>query len=142
MVRKILKNISGIITFPPAQEKDIKKLSQMLVLSSFPSLPDDYYSFLQLSDGLIFNDIELYGCYIHKRKNYEFPNIEFVARLTSGNDFFRQNIIIGLMSEEIIVYNEKNAFYGIIDRVTLDYLGQYASFAELFKFLTNQQSAS
>lgn len=142
MVREILKNIPNIITFPQAQDKDIAKLAQTLALSSFPSLPDDYYSFLQISDGLILNDIELYGCHTHKRKNYEFPNIEFVARLTAGNDFFRKNIIVGLISEEIITYNEKNAVYGIIDRVTLEYLDQYDSFAELFKFLTSQHPSS
>lgn len=133
-----LQNKSGFIAFKAASEKDIAKLLQTLNLSSFPKLPDDYCDFLQQSDGFIFNDIELYGCNIHKRQGYEFPNIEFIARLTSGNSFFHKNIIIGLISEEIIIYNAENAFYAVIDRVTLDYLAQYDSFAELLKFLTAQ----
>lgn len=133
-----LQNKSGFTVFKAASEKDIAKLLQTLELSSFPKLPDDYCDFLRLSDGLICNDIELYGCTPHKRPQYEFPNIEFIAGLTSNNSFFHKNIIIGLVSEEIIIYNTENAFYAIIDRVTLDYLAQYDSFTDLLEFLTAQ----
>ena len=134
-LQKFLTSTPGITAFPPATTKDISKISQNLARFDISNIADDYCSFLKQTDGLIFNDIELYGCNTHKRKTYEFPNIEFIVQLTTDNSFFKNNIIIGLMSEEIILYNGKNHFYAVADRVTLDYLAQYKSFFELLSAL-------
>lgn len=134
-LQKFLTNAPGITAFPPATTKEISKLSQGLARFGVSDIANDYYSFLKQTDGLILNDVELYGCNTHKRNFYEFPNIEFIVQLTADNDFFKKNVIIGLMSEEIILYNGENSFYAIADRVTLDYLAQYKSFTELLEAL-------
>lgn len=139
MIKQILDNLSAhpcLTLFSPAKDSEIDHLNQILAANKTPSLPQDYQDFLRLSDGLIFNDLELYGCRSRQRKEYEFPSIAFIYKLTLENGFFRNNIILGLLSEEIVVYNHVNSFYSLIDRVTLDYLVQYSSFEELLSFLT------
>lgn len=139
MVKQILQNLNnhpGLILFNPASNNDIVKLNHFLTDYKALDLPEDYQDFLRLTDGLIFNDLELYGCHCRARPGYEFPSIEFIYKLTLDNSFFRNNIILGLLSEEIVVYNYTNSFYSLIDRVTLDYLIQYSSFKELLAYLT------
>ena len=130
-------NTPGGIVFSGATEEDLQKTNQLLCQNSFASLPEEYVSFLCLSDGLSYDGLELFGTKQHSRpqKNYIFDNIASINQSFIEFDFFVNKIIIGRMSEYLIVYNKTDKKYTIIDRVNLWTQTEFSTFVELLENL-------
>lgn len=115
------KEHKGCVTFPHATDENIKQVENELSKHGFADIPDGYKVFLKLSNGLSYNGVEFFGTIPHSRseKNYTFPDLISENKQYIHYDFFKQKIIIGRISEGILLYDKKNSFYAIVDRTNL-----------------------
>lgn len=99
------------------------------------SVISEYYNLLQISNGLICNGIEIFGCtpIARENKGYVLPDTESVTERFVRYNFFQDKIIIGQMPESLIYYNIDNGSYGISDRINFAALAEYDSLLELLK---------
>lgn len=134
---EILASQQGCITFKASNENDIEIINAYLNHQNFSDIPPEYVEFLYLSDGLIFNGIELFGTESHQRseKNYTFPSLKDVNAKYIPYDFFTRKLVLGRISEAIILFDKKNGVYAIVDRINLRSRIETASFCEILKIL-------
>lgn len=137
MIKNILerfKTFKGCITFQPTTKNNIEEVNKNLRQSGFCSIPDEYCSFLLLTDGLSYNGIEFFGTQKHYRekKAYTFPDLTASTKHYEDYAFFNNKIILGRVSESLIFYNGNDKLYAVADRLTLRSRREFSSFSQLF----------
>ena len=122
-----------LITFPPASSHELGRLNKFFQISTTSNIPDGYYEFLSITDGLICNGLEFFGAAPHERleKRYTFPDVESVNIRFMKYNFFAKKVIIGQISEGLIYYDHKNRCYAISDRINLRSHTEINTFSEL-----------
>ncbi len=110
--------VLGATTFPKAKEADISKTNQILQENGFAILPDDYISLINISDGFIWDSVEVYGINKQERENYTFNDIASTNISLIQFKFLHKRLVIGRSSENIIIYCPNKKQYLLIDRVT------------------------
>ncbi len=125
----------GNVFFEPAVERNLNKINIELTNRNFAPIPDEYRNFLKLTDGLIFNGIEFYGCMPHYReeKEYTFPNLITVNEYYLSYDYFIRKLVIGRISENLLLYNDAEKVYTITDRINLRPILECESFIAFLK---------
>ncbi len=95
----------------------------------------EYNQLLQISNGLICNGIEIFGCtpIIRHNKAYILPDTKSITERFMRYNFFKNKIIIGQMPETLIYYDYENNTYGLTDRVRFFALQEYNSLIILLK---------
>lgn len=95
----------------------------------------EYNQLLQISNGLICNGIEIFGCtpIIRPNKGYTMPDTKSITERFMRYNFFKNKIIIGQMPETLIYYNLQNKTYGLSDRISFYPLQEYESLIILLK---------
>jgi len=123
MYSQVLKKLSQktALTFPPTTQEKLAKLRMNLIRNKLPPLPADYIKFLQQTDGLSWNGIRFFGVEEHDRaqRSYTFPSL-----LKINLDFAKRNrpvsfLILGDKDEDLIVYDEKQDLYYLVDKMDL-----------------------
>lgn len=129
------RQATGCVFFEPAVESNLSKINHELTTRNFAPIPEEYYNFLKLTDGLIFNGIELYGSVPHYRelKEYTFPNLITVNEYYLNYDYFIRKLVIGRISENLLLYNENEKVYTIADRINLRPILECESFVAFLK---------
>lgn len=112
---------AGAVLIEPAGEQIISPFRMTLARNKIPQPAPDFFKFLALTDGLIFNGLKFYGVQTHQReeKNYTFPslleiNMGFLERNRS-----HEFVILGENNEDLIVYHIKEKNYQLIDKTDL-----------------------
>lgn len=141
---ELIKKFPECITFTPCSETEIVKASTLLAASGFCAIPEEYKSFLKLTDGFSYNGIEFFGIQSHNRtiKKYTFPDIAASTFHYKGYAFFRRKLVLGRISEALICYDKTSDDYTIVDRVSLRPLNGGKTLADLFKLFLEIFSAS
>ena len=121
--------------FPPAEPKEIAAAGSYLVSRGMAAVPAEYDAFLRLSSGMSFDGVEFYGAVPQQRKQYVFPDLKTAAEPYCKYDYFKNKIIIGRLSESIILYNADEDIYALIDRVNLRSRMEWPTFEELFRYM-------
>ncbi len=131
----ILKNKTSCVTFSPADDKNINMINTVLADNGFSELPDEYKVFLKLSDGFIYNGLELYGTISHdrKEKGYVFPDLANIAKTYADYDFFINKTVLGRISESIIFYDKQTDSYAVADRINLLSRAEYPTFFDIME---------
>ena len=123
MYAQILTKLSQktALTFPPTKQDKMAKLRMNMVRNKLPPLPADYIKFLQQTDGLSWNGIRFFGVEEHDRpqRSYTFPSL-----LKVNLDFAKRNrpvsyLILGDKDEDLIVYDERQDVYCLVDKMDL-----------------------
>lgn len=111
--------------FPPVADSGADKYSVI----------GDYYELLQISNGLVCNGVEIFGCVpvVRENKGYTLPDAESVTERFVRYNFFRDKIIIGQMPESLIYYDIENGVYGVSDRISFVSLAEYSNLLDLLK---------
>lgn len=128
---------AGCVCFESCDADDIKRSNAMLLAQGFCKIPEEYAKFLQVYNGIIYDGMELLGTtsYLREQKGYTYKSIFEVNQNYSRIGFFRQKLIIGMLSESFIIYDQPNNIFAIIDRLNLDSKTVFNSFNEMFKLL-------
>ena len=132
LIHKILKQMheNFAVFFPPSDAITIQKLSVALVKNGFSKIPADSVSFLQETDGMAYNGLELYGIQLHERDNGSFYHTSLITASENQiqNPLLKGKLIIGNAPEILIVYNAQNKQYELVCRYT------YATLLQLPRF--------
>ena len=136
MIKTLLEKTfaqNGCICFPPSAEENILLTNQQLSSLGFAALPPDFAALLSVCDGFYYDGLEILGVKPHPRplKNYTFADIVEVNRPFAEYVFFKGKVIIGRLSENIIVYDGINKLFAVIDRVNLCSQVEFSDFADL-----------
>lgn len=140
MIKPLYEKIcshEGCVIFLPSSEEEIKNTNSVLSCFPFALLPEDYQNFLRISNGFICNGIELMGTLPQQRleKQYIFPDIIQINKPYAQYDYFADKLIIGRLSESMIIYDRKNTLYAVIDRINLRSRLEVDNFRELFLYI-------
>lgn len=140
MIKSLLEKIlaqNSCIYFPPSAEENVLLTNQQLSELGFASLPPDFTILLSVCDGFYYDGLEILGVKPHPRpvKNYIFAGLAEVNRPFAEYAFFKGKVIIGRMSENIIVYDDVNKLFAIIDRVNLCSQVEFSDFGSLLASL-------
>ena len=121
------------VTFDGADTKALKNTDAALTSHSFPTLPKEYAEILKITDGLIWNGIELYGTKSYERelKGYTIPGIVDVNMDFMGFDALSGKLIVGRMPEELLVYSASDSLWGCMDRTDFMIMQTAPSLKEL-----------
>lgn len=123
--------------FPPAQPKELDTVNSFLISQGLAEIPSEYEEFLRLSNGMSFDGVEFFGSLPQQRPkyNYIFPDLVIAAKPYCKYEYFKGKIIIGRLSESIILYNANEELYALIDRVNLRSRMEWPTFEELFRYM-------
>lgn len=121
------------VTFEPADSKSVRNVETSLKSNGFPPVPDEYLQMLEVTDGLVWNGIEMYGTKTYNRelKGYSLPGIVEVNMDFMGFDALAGKLIVGRMPEELIVYSPAEKLWGCIDRTDFTIVQTAPSLKEL-----------
>ena len=99
---------------------DIQRVSIQLVKQGMIQIPNDYIQFLEITDGLCWNGLELFGIREHERKDCVFPSIQLLTYQGTQNlkSLFPKSLILGFAPEQLILYESAKKSYTIVDRYT------------------------
>ncbi len=141
---KYFQRLPGSVVFEPALEANLVKIDNELTERKFSAIPKEYRNFLQSNDGLIFNGVEFYGSVPHYReeKNYTFPNLITVNEYYLNYDYFIRKLVIGRISENILVYDGAENTYAITDRINLRPVIETENLAAFLKIFYNHAAAA
>lgn len=138
LIHQVLKQMheNFAVFFPPSDAITIQKLSVALVKNGFAKIPADYVSFLQETDGLAYNGLELYGVQSHERDNGSFHHTSLVAAAEKQiqNPLLKGKLVIGNAPEILIVYNAQNKQYELVCRYTYAILLQLPRFFDVLYY--------
>lgn len=135
MLDKILTTLrkDNAITFTPADDKSIRFVGSMLSSHKFATVPTGVIEFLKITDGLIWNGLELYGSRAIERDDlgYTYPGL-IEANLNFLNlEYLKGKLLLGKFSEEIFVYNGIEHKFLVVDRINFGINSVHATFSEM-----------
>ena len=120
-------------TFPCAALTQIQTTSIALVKAGFVKIPRGYTSFLQQTDGLSWNELELFSCVQHERTNTVFSQsdlLDYQQKYSLGRPF-RNFLILGRATECLICYDHTQKNYLLLDRLSLAPILKFPRFQDL-----------
>lgn len=140
MLSRILETLrkDDAVLFPPVDERSLRFVGSMLASHHFPPIPADYVLLLKITDGLLWNGIELYGSRANDREalGYTLPgmieaNLEFASF-----EAMRGKLLLGRASEELFVFDSVDRQYHVIDRLDFSVSCSFPTFSEaLYLFI-------
>lgn len=136
MVGEVINKLKslGAVTFPPANKEDISHIRNKLLELRFSDFPKDYIEFLSITDGLIWDGVEIYGTKSRYREDYDYT---FDSVLVNNKNvikfkYMQDRLFIGRTSENIILYCSKHKHYHAIDRLNISVKDSFDSIRDLF----------
>lgn len=138
MIKDYLEQVmakKGCVFFAPARSEDIMTTNAKMKELLFAKIPSEYQDFLSLTNGIIYDGIELFGCKPQIRNTYTFPDLIKINQPYSEYAYFSDKIIIGRISESFLIYNSITQDYAMIDRLNLLTRSEEDCFTAMFKML-------
>ena len=126
----------------------IQRANVSLVKAGVPQIPSDYAAFLNLTDGLYWNGLELYALNERERENGAFKHTGIIQNHETyvSNPLLKKKLIIGEAPEEFIAYYAPQNEYQILDRHTYKVILKLPRFFDVLYFyagdLMNKTNAS
>lgn len=117
----------------PISRKELNKLNSDILVNYCIPLPDDFIEFLNITNGLEFNGLIIFGS-----KNITVAD-PFKSELLEANITFhevesydlRKLLLIGETSSSVLTYDHNSNSYQLRDRIALDRLEEFSTFKEL-----------
>ena len=145
LLRSLLDKIneSYAQTFHPLDVAQVKRLSIVMKKAGFEVVPMDYVNFLTWTDGLVWNDLELFSVYPHDRADtiYAQPTLLDMQKKHCLQDTFPHKLILGSALEELICYNADSKKYEILDRFTYESILQFPRFVDVLYFYAHAKGS-
>lgn len=113
--------MKNALLFRGASLTEVQSVSISLVKAKFERIPRGYLKFLNLSDGMVWQDLELFGCVPHERAGTVFDQpdlLDYQTKYAQGH-FFARRLILGRALESLICYNGETRCYELINRDSL-----------------------
>jgi hypothetical protein len=134
-IRKQRKDL-GLSNQPPASPRLLSTLRDRAQDELGAPVPEGYVRFLSLSDGLVWNGLELYANETVPLAGYSDHFVQgFVDANLAHRDVkaCRDLLIFGEANIDLYAYNIHHARYLILDRTSLDVTEEPSSFEDLLR---------
>ena len=131
---KEIKSKYGLRMQPPATEKEIALLKQKMKEEHGIVLPSDYVEMIQISNGLEFSGLRVYGSHTNPIVGY---SDRFIEGLLEANAIWWKNTEIKhylfLGEDDLSLYglNSDTGEFEELDRTSLDLIETYPTFSAL-----------
>jgi len=125
--------IKNALLFHGATLSEGQAASIALVKAGFTRIPRGYLNFLNLSDGLAWNGLELFACGTHERAGTVFDQptlVDYQNKYAKGH-FFAKRLVLGRGLEYLVCYNATNHCYELVDRDSLTPMLKLPRFEDL-----------
>ena len=109
------------LLFRGANLTEAQAASIALVKAGGVRIPRGYLNFLNFSDGLAWNGLELFSCGTHERAGtvFDHPTLtDYHGKYAKGK-FFAKRLVLGRFLECLVCYNATNHCYELVDRDSL-----------------------
>ena len=122
--------------FPPVTLTDIQRVSIQLVKQGLVQIPSDYIQFLEITDGLSWNGLELFSIYEHDRKDSVFPSVQLLSYQGSQHlkSLFPKSLILGVAMEYFVLYDSLKKEYLLVNRYTYEPVIKLPRLADVLYF--------
>lgn len=131
--------IKNSIHFSGASAAKIDFTNAMLKNNNLAHLPVEYQEFLKITNGLILPPYEFYGTEIIERPeyNYRFPNVieANIPLVKNKNLLIEKRVIVGTVFFDIIVFDEMDLKFKIINRVNFEVIKTFEDFEKLLEYI-------
>lgn len=110
-----------------------------LVKAGFIRIPRGYLNFLNLSDGLVWNGMELFSCTAHERAGTVFDHptlVEYHVKYAKGL-FFAKRLVLGRGTEFLICYDSASHCYELVARDSLKPMLKLPRFEDILFHIIN-----
>ena len=104
-----------------------------MIKSGFIKIPRGYLNFLNLTDGLIWKNVEFFSCGQHERAGTVFNQptlLEYHTKYAQGY-FFKHRLVLGYGLERLFCYNAIDRSYEWVDRDSLEVILRLPRFEDL-----------
>ena len=143
LMRRLLDNMTQnyAITFRPLQLGEVKRLSIALKKNKMCVIPSDYANFLCWTDGLVWQDLELFSVYEYERPDtvYFQPTLLGIQQKKLLGDAFPHKLVLGRALEVLICYDEQTKLYEILDRFTFQAIVKFSRFIDVLYFYAGKE---
>jgi len=125
------------LLFRQASQTEIQSTSISLVKAKRVRIPRGYISFLELTDGLVWGDFEMFSCTLHERAGTVFnqPDLLDYQQKYAEGKFFSKRLVLGRGMEFLVCYDALNKCYELINRDSLLVMLKFPRFEDLFYHL-------
>ena len=126
---------SDALIIKPAEDMELERCARDFNDIGITAVPDDYFEFLKMANGVAWNGFEFFGTYqiTVKKTGYVLEDIVSVnQKMRNRKPGLEKMIVLGRFDDDIYVYNSEKFIYQALDSLTLIEIESYESFDELF----------
>lgn len=123
------------VVLPPARQADLDTAAAFFSKHKGYKLPQDYLSFLALTDGLSWNGLQLYPLNerLNETETVKYPGLMQV-NLAQTNAALKDVVTVGSFLEELIIYHPRKKEYQVWDRFTYTPIYAFSEFVDVLSF--------
>lgn len=140
VMHQVLKRIyqDYAVIFPPARMSEINAVNQKLVEMDLGYLPQDFAEFLQFTNGLFWNGLEIFATQEHERDKGSYFHREIIKTqmLYTQNPMVKGKIILAYSNEDVVAYDCFRKEYQILDRYTYTIFIKFPKFMDIIYYYT------
>jgi len=132
MLKRILQKLTdnNAIMFPPVPMEELKIVNNTLKTHNLAEIPTAYAKLLTVTDGLIWDGMELYGLYKKTRKDYAFSDILHLNLEIKETGAIKNKVIIGKTAEAFIVYDADLEKYNVLNRIDFEIIDSFSNLSD------------
>ncbi|MDD3669587.1 MAG: hypothetical protein PHX68_04880 [Alphaproteobacteria bacterium] len=136
-IHTILKKLymTYAVVFPPVKSTDAGSVSLALVRAGAPKIPMDYALFLEVSNGLYWNGLELFALTEQPRGKGAFMHAGIAQSYLTylRNPMLNKKLVVGTAPESLIAYDARANAYQMLDRTTYGVVAAYPAVADVLQ---------
>ena len=133
--------VPNSVRFDGTNSAKIDFTNAMLKNNNLASIPSEYQEFLKETNGLILTPYEFYGTEAVSRNeyNYKFPNIIDIniTLVKNKNPLIEKRVIIGSVFFDIIIFDDTDKKFKIVNRVNFEIIEVFENFTQLLEYVKN-----
>ena len=132
MLKRILQKLTdnNAIMFPPVPMEELKIVNNTLKTHNLAEIPTAYAKLLTVTDGLIWDGMELYGLHKKTRKDYAFSDILHLNLEIKETGAIKNKVIIGKTAEAFIVYDADLEKYNVLNRIDFEIIDSFSNLSD------------
>ena len=133
--------VPNCLKFNGASIAKIDFTNAMLKNNNLSEIPVEYQEFLKETNGFLLPPYEFYGTEVIERKeyNYKYPNIVDIniPFVKNKNPLIEKRLVIGSVFFDIIIFDEIDKKFKIINRVNFEIIESFENFKQLLEYVND-----
>ncbi|MDR2901644.1 MAG: YrhA family protein [Lactobacillales bacterium] len=134
LLQSLHKNYAHL--FPGTPLETIQKASAFLVKSGRPEIPADYIIFLNNTNGLMWNGLELFCLaeYESEDRTIKYRGL-MQSNLIPLPALYKNFLLLGTYLDTLVLFDRQKNVYALLDQNTYETVFAFPNFADLLSFI-------